>query len=142
MGIFPFTSVAIFGFLGAVLSIGIFFLRIILSYKKGVAYGEKNGNFPKLNDIHYMFFAIGICVPFLLSFIPVVGIIFSIFSFFLLMKILPNLIKMNSAKNIKPEKMVSLGIGLGITGTLAFMFGIYRQISEKNNEGEEMEESV
>lgn len=116
-----------------ILGYGLLFARAWFFYKKGVRYAAVNGKIPKLSDIKYIFFAIGLVVPIVVGFIPLLKVIGLIVSLVAFLKLLPEILSLNHSKSITPEKMAFVGLGLGLAGTLGFIFGVYRGLSDVNS---------
>jgi hypothetical protein len=109
-------------------------LRAFLFYKQGIIYANQNGCIPKFSDVKYVFFAIGLLGPVVLSFIPLIGFISIFVSLIAFLKLRSQIIFLDDPKKITPEKMMFVGAGLGIAGALGFILGVYRGLSDKKEE--------
>lgn len=126
-----FTLFSSFGKIIGLFTYALFFARAWLFYKKGAQYAHQIGRIPKLSEAQYVFLALGISGPILMGFFPFLGIIALIISAILFLKILAEILSFKDATILKPEKMASIGIGMGISGTLGFILGVYKGLEDK-----------
>jgi hypothetical protein len=114
----------------------LFFLRFYIFYKRGITFASHQAKLPKMSDIHLVFLALGIFVPFVLSFIPLLNLLVLIATIVIFVRLLSE--SLDNSSKLKPEKLAFIGAGFGIGGLAGFLLGFYRGVSYKEDTPTEM----
>jgi hypothetical protein len=129
-----FTFLSITAMLAGVIllaSVSFFFIRLVVFYKKGNSYFTKSKQAPKISDVHMIFLAVGIIGTLIAGCIPFVSWIVCILSIIAFFKVNSEILDdLNNLQSVKPEKMILIGMGLGIAGALGLLLGFYRGSQE------------
>lgn len=137
-----FFNYELYYYVGILFSMLYFFLMIIrgfLFYKKGITYAEENNiSLPKLTESQYVIFAAGVLIPLFLSCIPFINYLNFIFVCLVFISVISKILQYKNIQKIKPEAMALLGVGLGISGTIGFILGFHRAMSDQKEENIEL----